>query len=118
MIKYYFIPKTLENNLFSIINSWENNNPNKQIIVNGVYNKSDILNNSDSSIYNKSVNGNIDYIKYGYNDVIDNINYELIGFVIESDLNLTGPEYYPIIEEHSEILQFNTAEEFLNWKQI
>jgi len=109
---YYYIPKSYENTIVPILNSWlENNNI---IIITGVYQESNILNETDSLVFNVNILGETSFIRNGYKSESDKI-YELIGYCLEANLYVIMPDIQEMINNVSDILQFNTSEEYLEY---
>lgn len=111
MTKYYYIPQNLELELSQIIDTWDKSNA---IVIVGTYKQSNILDETDSTIFNRTNNLEVYYIKNGYLSE-QNIIFGLIGFCLEADFDRVAPEYNNIINSYSEILQFEKASDYLEW---
>lgn len=111
MIQYIYIPLIYEDVLAQSINSWLQN-PSAWTVITGIYKQSEILNDSDSKVINKTKSGEIINIKYGFKDENNNI-YSLIGFCLEGDIERYTPALYDELIKHTDILIFNSSEEFL-----
>lgn len=117
MVKYIYIPKEYEPILADAVNSWFSNNNNAWTVIIGVYEKSKIIDFSNTTVKNKNIKGDIEFIKNGfeYQNEVETINYLLNGFCVEGDLEYYTPAFYKELLQYEDILIFNTGEEYLKY---
>ena len=111
MVKYYYFPKSFENQLAEAITEWIKKTD-SFIVTTGVYKLSENVDLTDTLVFNKSISGEITYIKNGYISE-NNEFFELIGFCFEADIENLAPEYQQLIDTLPQILQFLTSIDFL-----
>lgn len=112
-VKYYFIPKKLEQLLKQSVDNWLKSDT-AYTTITGVYQKSEVVSETDSSIISKNILKETSVIKNGF---IDENGYgmSLIGFCLEADLELLAPVYEQMINSFPEILRFIDSEDYLTW---
>jgi|GEM_PF-5563581 len=115
MVKYYFFPKAYEIPISQAVESWSLI-PDSFIVTTGTYKRADILDTNDSLVFNKTILQEIIYIKKGYLSENNEI-YGYIGFCLEADLQTIAPEYQAMVDNIPDILQFNSANDYLEWLQ-
>jgi hypothetical protein len=114
MVKYYYIPKKYEIQLYEKISDWAKKEDSFIVLI-GIYKKNGILDESDNICFNKTILNQIIHIVNGYE--IDSEIYKLIGFCLEADLEVIAPDFQELINNFIDILQFETANEFLTWQK-
>ena len=115
MKKYYYFPKSYEEDIREKEDMWLSMKPTGYIIVTGVYSKSlNPLNDTKSLVYNKNILNEINFISNGFVSENNEV-FELIGYCLEADLQTYSPQWQALIDSYEDVKQFNTSEEYLEF---
>ena len=71
MVKYYFFPKIFEVELSNAIIQWAEK-ADSYVVVTGVYKPAEILDTSNTWVFNKSILGEIQYVVKGFKTIDNN----------------------------------------------
>ena len=114
MKTYFFIPISFDNQLSVIIGNWLQN-PDSFVILTGVYKETQDEIIEDYTL-TETRNNIFEIVKFkqGYISE-DNVKMKIIGFCLEGSLEIVAPDLLEEINKHSDILQFETNIDYLNW---
>jgi hypothetical protein len=113
MIQYIFIPKTHEALLANAVQEWLKN-PNAWTVITGEYQECTTFDDSISPVVNRTLNGDVQYIKNGFESLFTGQKFQLIGFCVEGDLQCYTPTFYAELLNLSDVLMFNSVSEYRN----